>query len=442
MAVAVAGVPAVAHAADTFYAYQGDTPLSAYPPGAVLDTRTLPYHLLNVPTPVTALQILYRSTDALGEPTANVTTVLQPPDASGPTKVISYQSFYDSLNPQDSPSRVVAGDAQLLEFTRLTEKIEDSPLLDHVRTGGVVASSENAFFGPLLLAGFTIVLPDTEGQDAHFAAGPEYGMLTLDSLRAARNVASTGITDATKIGLMGYSGGAIASNWAAIKAPDYAPDVNKNIVGVAEGGVLVDPAHNLSYAEGSAGWAGIVGMAIIGIARSYDVSFDKYLNDFGRRTLARLQNASISNAFLQYPGLTFEQMVKPQYANPDAIPEFVTYANKINMGTAPIPTVPFFIAQGANGILEGTAPGGPGIGAGDGIMIAGDVRALANRYCAAGLAIQYDQYDTLSHVPSAMLWYPGAVQWLLGRFDGQPAPSNCGRIAAGNSLAPQRLAGT
>ncbi|KAA0024799.1 triacylglycerol lipase [Antrihabitans cavernicola] len=439
VAVAIAGMPAVSNATDSFYAYQGEKPLSSYAPGAVLKTRTVPYHLLNVPTPINALQILYRSTDAMGEATANVTSVLQPPVSSGPAKVISFQSFYDSLNPEDSPSRVVAGNAELLGFTPLTKGLNENHLLDHVRSGGIIATTENTFFDPLLLAGFTIVLPDTEGQSAHFAAGPEYGKLTLDSLRAARNVAATGITDSTKIGLMGYSGGSIASNWAAIEAPSYAPDVNKNLIGVAEGGVLVNPAHNMTYASGSFGWAGIVGMAVVGIARSYHIDFDKYLNDYGKENVARLQNASISNAFLQYAGLRFDQMVKPQYANPNSIPEYVEAANKINMGTAPIPTVPMFIAQGTFGILEGTQAGPPGVGAGDGIMVAGDVRALANRYCDAGLKIHYDQYDTLSHVPSAMLWYPGAVGWLLDRFAGNPAPSNCGHIPAGNSLAPQQL---
>lgn len=438
-ALVVGCVPAVSHAAEPFYSYHGRKPLSSYAPGAVLKTRTLPYHFLNVPTPIQATQILYRSTDAMGRPTANVTTVLKPPVA-GPTKVVSFQSFYDSLNPEDSPSRLVAGNAQLLGFSPITKSLQKSPLLDHVRTGGVVGTSENTFYGPLLLAGYTIVLPDTEGQSADFAAGPEYGMLTLDSLRAVRHVKSTRVTRNTKIGLMGYSGGAIASNWTAIMGPKYAPEINKNLVGVAEGGVLVDPAHNLRYASGSIGWSGIVGMAVVGIARSYHIDFSKYLNDFGRNTLARLHNAAISNAFLQYPGLSFQQMVKPQYANPDSIPEFVAVANKLNMGTAAIPTTPFFIAQGANGILEGTQPGPKGIGRGDGIMVTGDVRALAHRYCSAGLKVQYDQYDLLSHVPSALLWYPGAAQWLISRFDGTPAPSNCGQYAAGNSLSPETYA--
>ena len=51
--------------------------------------------------------------------------------------------------------------------------------------------------------------------------------------------------------LIGYSGGAIASNGLPRLAPTYAPDVNKNLVGAAIGGVLVHPNHNLDYVQGA-----------------------------------------------------------------------------------------------------------------------------------------------------------------------------------------------
>ena len=51
---------------------------------------------------------------------------------------------------------------------------------------------------------------------------------------------------------MGYSGGAIATDGqrAEIDAT-YAPDVNSKLVGAAFGGVLVTPAHNLTYVDGT-----------------------------------------------------------------------------------------------------------------------------------------------------------------------------------------------
>ncbi|MCX6471927.1 MAG: triacylglycerol lipase [Corynebacteriales bacterium] len=428
----VVGVAAVvgsgsAVAADSFYSYTGSRPLAQFEPGAVLKQRTVPFHLSGIPVPLQATQIVYRSTDALGKPVANVTSYLKPPNGK-PRGVISYQSAYDSLNPADGPSRAVAGDFQILNLT---------PKGRNIAIGNTLPNGENQALLTALALGYAANIPDTEGQNADFAAGPEYGMLTLDSLRAISTVPTTQVSDTMKIGLLGYSGGAIASNWAAILAPGYAPEINKRLLGVAQGGVLVNPARVLSYASGSVGWGGVVGMAIVGIARGYGVDFGPYISSYGRQVIRQLSDASIGNAF--YPGLTWQKLVKPEYANPNSVPELVDVANKINMGTAPVPTVPMLIVQGANGVLEGTRPGPPGVGRGDGVMVAGDVRALAQRYCDAGLRIQYRQYDLLSHIPAAVAWLPESILWLLDRFADRPAPSSCGHIAAGNprGLSPQ-----
>ena len=37
--------------------------------------------------------------------------------------------------------------------------------------------------------------------------------------------------------------------------------------------------------NGSLVWSGVAGMALVGIARAYDIDFDKYLSDFGRSLL-------------------------------------------------------------------------------------------------------------------------------------------------------------
>jgi len=81
-----AAVPTPAQ--DPFYTYQGATPLASIAPGTVLKTRMLPYSVAGIPLPVTAVQLLYRSTGALGQPTVNVTSVLKPPVALGTPKVM------------------------------------------------------------------------------------------------------------------------------------------------------------------------------------------------------------------------------------------------------------------------------------------------------------------------------------------------------------------
>ncbi len=71
-------------------------------------TRTITYRILGLATPLKATQLLYRSVDVQMRPVANVTTVVKPSCllCLNKNKVVSYQSFYDSLNPEDSPSRV------------------------------------------------------------------------------------------------------------------------------------------------------------------------------------------------------------------------------------------------------------------------------------------------------------------------------------------------
>ncbi|SEF27107.1 Secretory lipase [Amycolatopsis pretoriensis] len=419
VALTLAAAPASPAAADSFYSYDGSTPLSSYAPGTVLKTRTLNYHVAGLATPVKAVQLLYRTTDAQGRPSANVTSVVRSITGDS-TKAVSYQSAYDSLDPADAPSRAIAGDVTL---------------------GGLLPNGESLLLLPSLLLGYNVVVPDTEGQTANFAAGPEYGTNTLDSIRAVTSSAATGMTKSTKFGLLGYSGGAIATGWAAALAPSYAPDVNANLVGFTEGGVLVDPAHNLKYVGGSPVWSGVVPMALIGVARGFGIDLRPYASEYGLKVLDDLEHASIINALGRYPGLTWQKIAKPEYANPNSVPPFVAAVNKVNIGSAPTPSVPGFIAQGNAGFLEGTTSNLPGIGTGDGVMVAGDVRALARQYCATGnKSIEYQQYDLLSHVGGAAAWAPVAIGWLADRFAGKTAPSSCGRIPAGNSLAPEQPA--
>ncbi|MFE7743911.1 lipase family protein [Nocardia sp. NPDC057455] len=424
-AAMVAATPTAGADPLDFYSPRHALELASFAPGAVLDTRTVAFHLSQVPTPLTVIQIVYRSTDARGNAVANVTSVIKPVGVERARGVVSFQSAYDSLNPEDGPSRAIAGDAHIGGFT-------DSG--GNLAIGALFPSGEATMFARLLMQGYSVVIADTEGQQANFSAGPEYGMNTLDSLRAAASVADTGITPGTPTVLMGYSGGAIASNWAAILAPDYAPDINAQLIGVAQGGLLVNPAHTQRYASGSAAWGGVVGMAVVGVSRSYGIDLDPYLSDYGRQILTRFQDASILNVLGQYPGLSWQQLVQPRYADPDSIPELVEVSNKINMGLAPTPTIPMYVAQGTAGVLEGTTPGGPGIGDGDGIMVAGDARALMNRYCAAGVAVQYNQFDYASHLSLAPIWTLQATAWITDRFAARPVPSNCNQIPPGNSL--------
>jgi hypothetical protein len=403
-------------ATDSFYQYTGSTSLCAIAPGTVLNTRTIAWHVASLALPVTVVQLLYRTTNALGEADTGVTSVLLPPGgAIASTRLIGYGSYYDSLNPEDEPSVTFAG-AGYSSGTELTT-IETTDLV------------------PLLLAGDTVSVADTEGQTADFAAGPEYGYTTLDGLRAALNSTATNLSSSAEIALVGYSGGAIATSWAAQEASSYAPDVESRLVGASMGGLLVDPDHNLHYIEGSSTWAGVMPMAIVGLARAYAVSFSQYLSANGNAVVAAMQNDNINEAEANYAGITWSDLAAPQYPEPEDVPPLVTIANRLILGGAGMPIVPELIAQGTGGQQDGTNPSAI-YGPGDGVMIAGDVRSYAREVCASGDPVDYQEFADLSHEETEAPWLADTLPWLTARFAGTAAPQNCSTIAPGNSLAP------
>jgi len=401
---------------DPFYKYEGKAPaLKHMKPGTVVKTRTVSMHIEGIELPITVVQLLYRSTSELGKPTVNVTSVLLPPLKTETPTVLSYQSFYDSLTAEDDPSYAISGG---------------------VGTGGEIPQAESVLIAPALLAGETVVVPDTEGEEADFAAGPVYGYNTLDSLRAALSSPATGLSSKTKIALAGYSGGAIATEWAAQEAPSYAPDIDTDLVGASFGGVLVDPAHNLRYVEGSSSWSSIVPMALDGLARAFHLDLAPYLTEYGKELLTGDEHSSITNR-TEVSGLTWAQVAKPEYPTPESIKVYVKTANELIMGHEGAPTVPLLIGQGNGGEeFEGTPGDKPGIGPGDGVMIAGDVRSLARQYCGDGLPVHYTEYPHLGHIEGAGPWLAETAPWLIERFAGLTAPQDCSEIAAGNPLTP------
>ncbi len=51
-----------------------------------------------IPQPITATQLLYRTTNMYGNPEATVTTVIVPANALGQTTLLSYQCAIDAMS--------------------------------------------------------------------------------------------------------------------------------------------------------------------------------------------------------------------------------------------------------------------------------------------------------------------------------------------------------
>ncbi|HEX6452836.1 MAG TPA: lipase family protein [Trebonia sp.] len=402
----VAGTPAARAATpvlpsqDPFYTYGGSAPLSQIAPGTVLKERSVSLQLEGLTVPVSTEQVLYRTTGELGQPTVTVTTIIKPllGGLLG-TKIVAYQNAYDALGSECDPSYTLRGG----------------------NNGDSTGQEEEVAMAAYVAAGYTVTVPDYEGENLEWGAGQESGYNTLDAIRATEHY--LGVPGSTQAGMLGYSGGSIATEWAAELAPSYASELN--IVGTAIGGVPVHFAHVLSYINGDNDWSGIIPAFLISLPQAFNVDVSQYLSAYGKQLISQVAGKCIADFASSYPGLTIQQLLLPQYSNPYQIPVFVNIINHLIMGTTPgRPGEPMLIGVGN---YDGT---------GDGIMIAGDEEALAHEYCQRGVPVTFQEYQGLPHADAAVPWEAAALTFLEGRFAGLPAPNGCSSIGPGNSLAP------
>jgi pimeloyl-ACP methyl ester carboxylesterase len=398
-AAAQAAATPVLPSQDPFYTYTGSTPLSQIAPGTVLKERRVSLSIEGLTVPVSTVQVLYRTTGEEGQPTATVTTIIKPLISFIGTKIVAYQTAYDALGPECDPSYTLQGGNP-----------SDS-----------TAQEEELAMAAYLLAGFIVTVPDYEGTNLDWGAGQESGYGTLDAIRATESY--LGASSSTKVGMVGYSGGAIATEWAAELAPSYAPGLH--IIGAAAGGVPVDFAHNLGYINGDDDWSGVIPAVLVSLGRAFGVDITPYLSSYGEELTSQVSGQCIASFASAYPGLTIQQLLLPQYSNPFDVPVLVSILNHLIMGTSGgTPAEPLLLGVGDS---DGT---------GDGIMIDGDVEALAHEYCQRGVPVTFTMYPGLPHSDAAVPFEAQALAFLEGQFNGAAAANGCASVGQGNSLAP------
>lgn len=385
---------------DPFYTYSGS--LSGVAPGTVLRTRTVSIAENGSPTPISATQVLYRTTGQLGQPTVTVATVIRPTLTVGATKIVSYQTAYDALGSECDPSYTLQGG----------------------NSSYSTAQDEEQFILGYVSAGYTVVVSDYEGEDLEWAAGQESGYDTLDAVRATEKLLGLSASS-TPVGMVGYSGGSIATDFASELAPTYAPELD--IVGVAIGGVPVDYLHNLTYINGSSDWAGVIPAVLVSLSRAYRLSFAPYLSSYGTQVTGQVGDQCINNFASDYPGLTIQKLLQPRFQDYEKIHDLVAISDHMIMSDTGTPKGPMFVGVGDS---DGT---------GDTIMITNDDEALAHTYCERGVSVQFNVYSGEDHTDAAVPFEGGAFSFLTARLNGLPVTDGCASIGAGNSLAPQPI---
>ncbi|MEU7144874.1 lipase family protein [Nocardia sp. NPDC046473] len=365
--------------------------VAAAEPGQILRARRA--NLANfsiLPLNVDAWQLLYRTNDAHGNAISGVTTVLKPrgPAPAGGRKLLSYQVAENSLAHYCAPSYAWQAGSLPPNLTLVTQ-LELLLAMTGVQQG------------------WTVSVPDHEGPNSAYAAGPLAGHTTLDGIRAVENFEPAELSGKdTPVGMWGYSGGAIATSWAAELQPSYAPELR--IKGVASGGIPSD-TRELAKVNNGTLFAGLVFAAIIGVSREYPdlaQALASHVNPLGQAIIAIKKPLCTNLTSVVVPGMNYLGLFDH---DPFQDPVLNKVFDDTSLGKA-VPTAPMFLYESVNDQI--TAPW--------------RVDSLVDTYCRDPHAsVNYHRDLVSEHLSLTVTGAASALLWLRDRLDGIPAPGGC-----------------
>ena len=377
------GTRPVLPSADPFYEPPAGFQHAA--PGTILRSRDVELGFLGlIPQQVRATQLLYRTTDRHGEPEATVTTVLVPAGhAQRQTRhVVSYQCAIDAVSSRCFPSYA---------------------LRRRARAVGSLAQLEYLLMAAAVAEGWVVSVPDHEGRHGLWGSPQEPGHRVLDGLRATLNFERFGLAADSKLGLWGYSGGGLASAWAAEMHAEYAPELN--IVGAVLGSPVGNLGNTFLRLNGSR-YSGLPALVISALAKTYPGLgrvVEEHATPDGRATLRRLEGMTTLEAVVRMFRADMDDLVHPPLDEVLGMPEVQEVFEAIRLGRT-TPTPPVLIVQAVH----------------DSIISVDDIDELADLYNDGGANVTYHRDMFSEHLLLHPMSAPMTLRWLIDRFADRP----------------------
>ncbi|MGC4960872.1 lipase family protein [Gordonia sp. DT101] len=389
-----AAVPLVLPTQDSFYDEPAD--LRAMRPGEIIRSRQVElkdywasHHRSQ------AWQLLYRSTDLYGAAGVAATTVVMPRKRArdGQFQLLSFQCAIDAVTSQCFPSYALRKGASAAK---------------------AIAPFEFLVIRRALAKGWAVSIPDHEGMLGAWGAPREPGYRTLDGIRAALSFDDFEFRSDTPVGLWGYSGGGMATSWAAEMAPQYAPELN--LIGAVLGSPVGDMASALMRLNGGF-HTGLPVMAIEGLRRVYpqlDRVIVDHATESGRRHLAEIAEMPTVEALRRFKNHDIDSFLDIPLADVLARPEIVEMMNDLQLGTH-APTIPLLVVQAVH----------------DEVISVDDIDGQVERYREQGVSVTFVRDQLSEHYSLLPLSGPLAVSWLANRLDGRPGQDKTVTAVAG-----------
>ena len=354
-------------------------------PGAVLRSRDVEIGFLGlIGQRVKATQLLYRTTNLHEEPEVAVTTVFVPAQRESDIAypVLSYQCAIDAVASRCFPSFAMRRGA--------------GPI-------GAFVQAEYLLVTAALAEGWAVCVPDHEGCHGMWGAPVEPGYRILDGLRAAMRCERLELSPSAPVGLWGYSGGGLASAWAAELCERYAPELN--LVGAVLGSPVGDPGSvarrlNCSF---FAGLAGLMISALTQVFPGAQRVVDEHATAEGKALLDKLQTMTTAQAVWQFRNVDIGSYVNMTADELWDLPEVRQIFDETKLGKS-MPKPPVLVIQAVH----------------DGIISVDDIDALVDEYERAGAAVTYHRDRFCGHLLLHPLSAPMTLRWLRDRFSDRP----------------------
>jgi alpha-beta hydrolase superfamily lysophospholipase len=289
---------------------------------------------------------------------------------------------------------------------------------------GAVAQFEFLLIAAALAEGWAVSVPDHEGRRGMWGAPYEPGYHVLDGLRAALNTERLGLSPSAPIGLWGYSGGGLASAWAAEMSGSYTPELN--VVGAVLGSPVGDLGHTFRRLNGTfmSGLPALVVAALADIYPELNKIIQEHATPEGKDLLEQLHNMTTAEAVIRMVKKDMDDMVDVPLEQILDTPEVKHVFDDIKLGAA-VPTPPVLIVQAVH----------------DQLISVEDIDDLADTYSSGGASVTYHRDMFSEHLLLHPMSAPMTLRWLTDRFNGKPLTDHLVRSKWPTLLNPMTYVG-
>jgi acetyl esterase/lipase len=361
--------------------YQASVEEIAGPPGTLIRSEAM----LFAPAGALAWRVLYRSTGLHGEPIAVSGVIVIPPGPPPPggRPIVAWAHPTSGVVPHCAPSLAIFVFQQMAGSRPLVER------------GAIIAATDYPGLG-------------TAGPHPYLV-GVSEGRAVLDSVRVARSFPNAGATN--RFAVWGHSQGGQAVLYAGALAKSYAPELD--LVGVAAAAPATDLVALMGDDFNTTGGKNLTAMTLWSWSRVFGAPIDRVVVPEAITTIDRLADECIESIFDIAARRRTERPLEQNFLsvqNIATVEPWRSLAQRNTPGVLPR-GIPLFLAQGTT----------------DDLVRPEVTRGYFDRSCKGGIKVR-------------MLWMPGighgfagrdsadaAVDWMMARFAGEPAPTDCGR---------------